>query len=137
MFDARRHTSNDRAVMPCIKRGCILMALLIMTTQLVGCGASVVGNWRNDNFQPPNPDLKGPGSLMLNIRKDQTFSAVYESKDKTIKRGATGRWDQESESAIRIFIKNGDGPEMTNAELADNNTLQLIGKGFAEKLTRD
>lgn len=114
-----------------------LTLVAVFSLLLTGCGASVVGRWRNDSFQPVNRELSGPGSLVLNIREDQTFTAVYESKDKTTKRGATGRWDQESKSAIRLFVQNGDGPEVTSAELADNNTLQLVGKGFAEKLTRD
>ena len=112
--------------------------LLLLTVALLqGCGSPFVGRWKNDNFKPASPDLKGPGSLVVNIRDDQTFNAVYESKDKATKRGATGRWDQEAKNTIRLFIKAGDGPEMTNAELENNNTLLLIGKGFAERLQRD
>lgn len=113
------------------------VVLLLAVALLQGCGSPFVGRWKADNFQPGSPDLKGPGSLVVNIRKDQTFNAVYESKDKSAKRGATGRWDQEAKNNIRLFIKAGDGPEMTNAELENKNTLLLVGKGFAERLQRD
>lgn len=126
-----------RNSLPYFVRPMICLTLLAVFILLAGCSATVVGQWRNDNFQPANQDLSGPGSLTLNIRDDQTFSAIYESKDKSAKRGATGRWDQESKNAIRLIVQNGDGPQVTSAELADSNTLQLIGKGFAEKLTRD
>lgn len=138
MSQTKKKSSHvDRTIMTRVKRVFTLVALMAMTSQLMGCGASVVGRWKSDQFQPTNPELKGPGSLEVDIRDDQTFTALYESKDKTIKRGGAGKWDQESDSAIRLFIKTGDGPEVTNAQLQDSNTLLIIGKGFAEKLKRD
>ncbi len=120
-----------------MKRTLLCSVLLVSVALLQGCGSPFVGRWKSDSFQPANPDLKGPGTLLVNIRDDKTFSATYESKDKSTKRGGTGRWDEDSKNTIRLFVKTGDGPEMTSAELADNNTLQLIGKGLAEKLKRD
>lgn len=120
------------------KRVIPILFLMVMVSQVIGCSSPTpVGKWKTDSFQPANPELKGPGTLEVNIREDQTFTAVYESKDKSIKRGAIGRWDKESERAIRLFNKGGDGPDVTNAELQDGDTLLIIGKGLAEKLERD
>lgn len=119
-------------------RGAPILFLIMMFAPLLGCSSPTpVGKWKSDSFQPANPELKGPGTLEVNIREDQTFSAVYESKDKSIKRGAIGRWDKESERAIRLFNRSGDGPDVTNAELQGSDTLLIIGKGLAEKLKRD
>lgn len=137
MFDSMKPWRMSPSTLLCAKRGFSLVVLFAMTVQLIGCGSPFVGRWKSDSFQPPNPEIKGPGSLVVNIRDDQTFTATYESKDKSAKRAGSGRWDEESKNTIRLFVKAGDGPELTNAELADNNTLQLIGKGVAEKLKRD
>ncbi len=137
MSETESPSHVDRTVTTRIRRIAALVALMAVTTQLIGCGASYVGRWKSDQFHPANPELKGPGSLEVDIRDDQTFTALYESKDKTVKRGGTGQWDRESDQAIRLFVKGGDGPEMTNAQLEGSNTLLIIGKGFAEKLKRD